>query len=165
MDFITRYSGLSLSDDDNARMAACYNDIKEKITELRGKVNIIEKDGWIAFSGSMYEPKLMLSLSMVLDNGKHLLMADFDGGAYWQEWDYKSLDEFENAIVSYVAPMINRKVKTVIEKERHKYIKVSRYFSDGGDDWTLIDENVFDSFSVRLRTRKSTIDVDIKSYK
>ena len=165
MDFISRYSGLSLSDDDNARIAACFNDIKEKIIELRGKVNIIEEKEWIAFAGSRREPKLMLSLGMVLDNGKHLLLADFDGGAYWQEWDYESLDEFENAIVSYVAPMINRKVKTVIEKERHKYIKVSRYYSEGGDDWTLIDENVFDSFSVRLRTRKSRIDVDIKSYK
>ena len=165
MDFLGRFSGLSLSEEDSARIANCYNDIKEKITELRGKVNFIEEKDWIAFSGTKYEPKLMLSLSMVLDNGKHLLLADFDGGSYWQEWDYKSLDEFENAIVNYVAPMINRKVKTVIEKKRHKYIKVTRYYLEGKDDWVLIDENVFDSFVVRLRTRKDKIDIDIKSYK
>ena len=165
MDLLSRFGNLSLSDEDSARIEACYKDIKEKIIALRGEVKVIKKESGIAFAGSMHDPKLFLSLSMVLDNGKHLLLADFDGGTYWQEWDYESLDEFENAISNYIAPMINRKVKTVIEKERHKYIKISRYYSEGGDNWVLIEENVFDSFGVRLRTRKSAIDIDIKSYK
>ncbi len=149
---------------DNDRIVACCERIKEKITDARGKSDFIEEEGWVALAGTKEAPKLLLTVSVLISGGRHWLIADIDGRAYWQEQDYESIDEFENAVVNYAAPMIGRTVKTVTERKKHKYVKISRYYLEGEDKWAPIDENVFDSFPIRLFTFKNAQREEIRRY-
>ena len=161
-------NGTLANGNDDARINACYRSIKEKITELRGIEDFYEENEWVAFGGKPENPKLILTVTVIITRGGHYLLADLDGRIFWQEWDYESIDEFENAIANHIAPMIGRKVKTVTEKKRHKYVKVSRYYlddnKDDNEEWVLIDEVVFDYPQVRLFTFRSSTRTDIKSY-
>ena len=74
------------------------------------------------------------------------------------------MDEFENAVVNYAAPMIGRTVKTVTEKKKHKYVKISRFYLEGEDKWVPIDENVFDAFPIRLFTFRNSRSEEIRRY-
>lgn len=80
-------------------MNACYDNIKIKIANKCGVAEFIEKDSWIAFSGSSEKPELLLTVSGMKTEGKHYLYADIDDEVSWQEWD------FENAIVEYITPL------------------------------------------------------------
>ncbi len=80
-------------------------------------VDFIEKDGWIAFSGSFQNPELLLTLSIMKTDGKHYLYADIDDEISWQEWDFENQEDFENAIVEYISPLVNRTIITVTEKK------------------------------------------------
>ena len=157
------------SEKDNERINACYKNIKQKITELRGIDEFYEENEWVAFGGKPENPKLILTVTLIFERNDYCLLADLDGRIFWQEWDYESIDEFENAIANHIAPMIGRKVKTVTEKKRHKYVKVSRYYLDDSkadhEEWVLIDEVVFDYPQVRLFTFKNSRREDIRSYK
>lgn len=160
------YNGFGQGGDDDARINACYKNIKSKITELRGIDDFYEENEWVAFGGKPENPKLVLTVTIILERGGHYLLADLDGRIFWQEWDYESVEEFENAIVNHIAPMIGRKIKTVTEKKRHKYVKVSRYYLAEGEneEWVLIDEVVFDYPQVRLFTFRSSVREEIRSY-
>ena len=149
---------------DNDKIVACSESIKKKITEACGKSDFIEEETWVALSGTQNNPKLVLTVSLVLNGKKRMLIADIDGRTFWQEWDYESVDEFENAVVNYAAPMIGRTVKTVTEKKKHKYVKISRFYLEGEDKWVPIDENVFDAFPIRLFTFKNAHSEEIRRY-
>lgn len=82
----------------------------------------------------------------------------------WQEWDFENQEDFENAIVEYIAPLVNRKIKTVTETKRHTYIKTSRYYLDNNSEWILIDEDVMDGFLIRLFITKDSVKAELKSY-
>ena len=157
-------NGFGQSSNDDARINACYKNIKRKITELRGIDEFYEENEWVAFGGNADNPKLILTVTIIITRGGHYLLADLDGRIFWQEWDYASVDEFENAIVNHIAPMIGRKVKTVTEKKRHKYVRVSRYYLDDNEEWVLIDDVTFDYLQVRLFTFRSSRREEIRSY-
>ena len=157
-------NSFGVNENDDARINACYKNIKQKITELRGIDEFYEENEWVAFGGKPENPKLILTVTIILERGGHYLLADLDGRIFWQEWDYESVEEFENAIVNHIAPMIGRKIKTVTEKKRHKYVKISRYYLDDNEEWVLIDEVVFDYPQVRLFTFRSSRREDIRSY-
>ncbi|MGM9681753.1 MAG: hypothetical protein ACI3XR_09645 [Eubacteriales bacterium] len=152
------------NDDINVRMNTCYHNIKIKIINQCGIADIIEKDGWIAFSGSIQKPELLLTLSTIKTDGKHYLYADLDDEVNWQEGDFANQDEFENAIVEYISPLVNRTIKRVTEKKKHKYIKTSRYYLNDNNQWILIDEDVIDFLFIRLFITKDCIKEKLKSY-
>lgn len=149
---------------DNARIQACYAGIKEKVAKLCGVSNFIEKDGWVAFSGTAEKPALQLTLTTMKTGGKLYLYADVDDAISWQEWDYASAAEFEDEIVSYIAPMVNRIVKIVTEKKKHAYMKISRYYLDGGQ-WVFIDEETEDFRLLRITILKDSYKETIREYR
>ena len=51
---------------DNDRIVACSESIKKKITEACGKSDFIEEETWVALSGTQNNPKLVLTVSLVL---------------------------------------------------------------------------------------------------
>lgn len=73
------------NEDINARINACYDNIKNKIANKCGMAEFIEKDGWIAFSGSSKKPELLLTISVMKTGGKLYLYADIDDEISWQE--------------------------------------------------------------------------------
>ena len=142
----------------------CYNNIKTKVSNNSGVANFIENKEYIAFSGSAQNPNLILSLSIMKTQGEHYFYADLDDEISWQECDFNNQYEFENAIVEYISPLINRTIKTVTEKKKHKFIKTSRYYLSDNDKWILIDEEIVDYFFIKLFTFKDSIKEDIKVY-
>lgn len=152
------------SEDIHTRVTACYDTIKNKIADKCGVAGFIEKDGGIAFSGSSEKPELLLTVGVIKTAGKCCLYADVDDEISWQEWDFENQEDFENAIVEYIAPLVNRKIKTVTETKRHTYIKTSRYYLDNNSEWILIDEDVMDGFLIRLFITKDSVKVELKSY-
>ena len=155
----------SVPDEDiNVRMTACYDNIKIKIANQCGVSSFIEKDGWIAFSGSPQKPELLLTISRTKTEGKYYLYADIDDEVSWQEWDFENQEDFEDAIVEYIAPLVNRTIKTVTEKKKHKYIKTSRYYLSNNNEWILIDEDIVDFLLIRLFIAKDSTKEEIKSY-
>lgn len=151
-------------EDINTRINACYNNIKFKIANQCCIVDFIEKDGWIAFSGSSENPELLLTISAMKTKGKLYLYADVDDEVSWQEWDFENQEDFENAIVKYIAPLVNRTIKTVTEKKKHKYIKTSRYYLNNSNEWIFLDEDVVDNFLIRLFITTDSIKEELKSY-
>lgn len=151
------------NDDINARINTCYNNIKSKITNRCGKIDFIEENGSIAFSGNAQNSELLLTLSIMKVEGKHYLYADLDDQISWQEWDFENQEDFENAITDYISLMINRTIKTVTEKKRHRYIKTSRYYLNN-NKWFFIDEDVVDSWLIRLFITKDSTKEEVKSY-
>ncbi len=164
MSLLKTFHSSTPNDNDNTRMDACYKNIKFKITQQCGIADFIEKDGWIAFSGSLEKPQLLLTLSIMKTDGKHYLYADIDDEISWQEWDFENQEDFENAVVEYVSPLINRTIKTVIEKKKHKYIKTSRYYLSDNNEWVLIDVDVADYTFLKLFITKNSIKEDIMVY-
>ncbi len=154
----------TLDEDSNARMDSCYNNIKNKIAQKIGVSNFIEKDGWIAFSGDIENPELLLTISIMKSDGKLNLCADIDDDVSWYEWDYENQEDFENEIVSYVAPLVNNTVKFTTEKKKHKYIRTSRYFLNDNNEWVLIDQNTLNNWLFRLFVAKDSIKEEIKTY-
>lgn len=96
--------------------------------------------------------------------GKLYLYADIDDEVSWQEWDFENQEDFENAVVEYIIPLVNRTIKTVTEKKRHKYIKVSHYYLNTNNEWILIDEEVIGNLFIRLFITKDSAKEEIKSY-
>ena len=145
-------------------LSNCYNNIKTKVSNNSGVANFIENKEYIAFSGSAQKPNLILSLSIMKTQGEHYFYADLDDEISWQECDFNNQDEFENAIVEYISPLINRTIKTVTEKKKHKFIKTSRYYLSDNNKWILIDEEIVDYFFIKLFIFKDSIKEDIKVY-
>lgn len=154
-----------LDENSNARMNSCYNNIKNKIAQKSGVSNFIEKDGWIAFSGNVEAPELLLTISMMKSEGKLHLYADIDDETSWYEWDFDSQEDFENEIVSYIAPLINKTIKFTTEKKKHKYLRTARYFLSDNNEWVLIDQNTLDGLLIRLFISKDSVKEEIKTYK
>lgn len=153
------------NEDINVRMNACYDNIKIKVANKCGVAEFIEKDGCIAFSGSSEKPELLLTISAMKTEGKFYLYADIDDELSWQEWDFESQEDFENDIVEYIAPLVNRTIKTVTEKKKHKYIKTSRYYLNNNNEWILINEDVINYLLIRLFITKNSTKEELKSYK
>ncbi len=137
---------ISNKDIDN-RISTCYDNIKRKLTNKSENL------------------ELLLTIRIVKVRGKDFLYADIDDEVSFQEWDFENVEDFENAIAKYLTPIINRKIKIVTEKKKHKYIKISRYYMDDNDEWILIDEDIINYFLIRLFIIKDSTKVEFKSYK
>ena len=153
------------NDEDTERANRCLCNIKDKISKQCGVSNFIEfENGCIAFSGTKDNPDLFLSLSVIKSNGKFALHADIDDDVSWYEWDFNSQQEFENDIANYIAPLVNRTIKTVTEKKKHKYIRFARYYLSDNSEWVLINEDIVNSPIVRLFLFKDSIKEETKEY-
>ena len=153
------------SGEDFTRVDNCLCSIKNKISEQSGVSDFLEyENGGIAFSGTRDKPELFFNLSILKSEGKFHLSADIDDEISWYEWNYESQEEFENEIVKYIAPMINRTIKTVTEKKKHKYLRYARYYLSDNNEWILIDEDIIDSFIVKLFLFKDSLKEDINEY-
>ena len=141
------------------------NSIKNKIANQCGLTAFVEKEGWIAFSGSFDKPELLLTISGMKTGGKDYLYADVDDEISWQEWDFENREDFENAVAEYIASLVNRTIKTVTEKKKHKYIKTSRYYLDDDNEWVLIDEDIMNHWLIRLFIKKDSVSEELKAYK
>lgn len=97
--------------------------------------------------------------------GKDYLYADVDDEISWQEWDFENREDFENAVAEYIASLVNRTIKTVTEKKKHKYIKTSRYYLDDDNEWVLIDEDIMNHWLIRLFIKKDSVSEELKAYK
>lgn len=144
----------------------CFCNIKRKVSEKSGISNFLEYDNrCVAFSGSRDKPELFFDLSIVKSEGKFYLYADIDDEVTWEEWNFDSQEEFENEIVRYIAPLINRTIKTVTEKKKHKYLRYARYYLSDNNEWILIDEDKIDSVFTKLFLFKDSLKEDIKEYR
>ena len=74
--------------------------------------------------------ELMLEICTQKCDGKKYLYASLDDEVSWQEWDFDSLDEFENNIIEYIVNRVNRTIKTVIKKVKHKSYQETIYYLD-----------------------------------
>lgn len=158
------FHGARPNEDMKTRINACYNNIKLKIANQCRIVDVIEKDGSIAFSGSSEKPELLLTISVMKTEGKFYLYADIDDEVSWQEWHFENQEDFENAIVEYISTLVNRTIKTVTEKKKHQCIKTSRYYLNNNNEWILIDEDVIEYLLIRLFITKDSTREEFKSY-
>ena len=158
------FHGARPNEDMKTRINACYNNIKLKIANQCRIVDVIEKDGSIAFSGSSEKPEFLLTISVMKTEGKFYLYADIDDEVSWQEWRFENQEDFENAIVEYISTLVNRTIKTVTEKKKHQYIKTSRYYLNNNNEWILIDEDVIEYLLIRLFITKDSTREEFKSY-
>lgn len=166
MKLFRSFSASNSTEDDLKRADNCLCNIKRKISEQSGVSDFLEyENGCVAFSGSRAKPELFLDVSIVKSEGKFHLYADIDDEVSWHEWDYESQEEFENEIVKYIAPMINRTIKTVTEKKKHKYLRYARYYLSDNNEWIFIDEDITDIRFVRLFLFKDSIKEEIKEYR
>lgn len=166
MKLLRTFHSSNPSDEDLAKVDNCLCNIKNKISEQSGVSDFLEyENGCIAFSGNKDNPELFFDLDILKSEGKYNLYADIDDEVSWYEWDFKSLEQFENAIVEYIAPLINRTIKTVTEKKKHKYLRYARYYLSDNNEWILIDENIVDYLIIRLFLFKDSIKEEIKEYR
>lgn len=142
----------------------CYDSIKHKLITRLKHVKCIEAHEYIAFSGDFKNPELAIYINKVVKDLNSYLCANIDDEVYFYEYDYKNRDEFENAIVEYIEPLVNRTIKYVTYKKKHKYIKFSRYYNNGNNEWVLIDEEIADSKIIKLFIFKNSVKEIIKEY-
>ena len=146
------------------RHHSCLETIRDKISEISGVTGFHEQEEWTAFAGSMEDPALVLTLSVAKSGGKNYLYADLDDEFSWQEWDFADQAEFEDAVVRFIAPLVNRTVKTVIETRKHRFVKFSRYYLSSDGVWSLIDEEMEDGPLVRALSFKDSVEENISEY-
>lgn len=166
MKLLRSFRSSNPSGEDWTRVDNCLCNIKNKISEQSGVSDFLEyENGCVAFSGTKDKPELFFDLSILKSEGKFHLYADIDDEVSWYEWDFESQEEFENEIVKYIAPLINRTIKTVTEKKKHKYLKHARYYLSDNGEWIFIDEDIIDIQIVRLFLFKDSIKEEIKEYR
>lgn len=117
----------------------CLANIKRKITEKTKITNFVDLgETSAAFSGTVDNYDLYISLSVVKKRGKEYLYAYMAEHFEWYEWEYASQNEFEDKIVEYFCERINRTIKTITETKRHKYVRVTEYYLDEKtNEWVL----------------------------
>ncbi len=107
--------------EDIQREKDCVARIKQVICQRCGIDNgIVFDDFTIAFAGSKDNMELMLEICTQKCDGKKYLYASVDDEVSWQEWDFDDVTEFENNIIDHISNRVNRTIKTVIQKEKHK---------------------------------------------
>lgn len=144
----------------------CLNNIKNKISEKTGISKFIDiNETSAAFSGSKDYFDLYVSVSVEKKRGKEYLSVYMDDHFEWKEWDFKSQDDFENAIVEYLCKRINRTIKTVTEMKRHKYIRVTEYtLNKETNEWILTSDEKVSNLIMRLAITEDSFTEIIKEY-
>jgi len=144
----------------------CLDSIKKKITEKIGISNFIDLDETsAAFSGTIDNYDLYISLDVIEKRGKHYLRAYMEDRFEWYEWDYDSQNEFEDKIVEYFCENINRTIKTITETKRHKYVRVTEYYLDKEtNEWVLMSDDKVSWLIMRPFIEADDITEEIKEY-
>ena len=144
----------------------CLANIKRKITqktEISNFVNLGETSA--AFSGTVDNYDLYISLDVVEKRGKEYLYAYMEDHFEWYEWDYDSQSEFEDKIVEYFCTYINRTIKTITETKRHKYVRVTEYYLDKEtNEWILMSDDKVSWLIMRPFIEADDITEEIKEY-
>ena len=144
----------------------CLANIKRKIAEKSGISKCIELDDLsAAFSGTAESYDLYVSLDVIQKRNKTYLYAYMEDRLEWNEWNYKSQDEFENSIVEYICEKINRTIKTITETKRHKYVRVTQYYLDKEtNEWILMSDDKAAWLIMRPFIENDSITEEIKEY-
>ena len=155
------------SEQDHLRAETCLNDIVSAVSAKRGIPEFIRYDTeTIAFAGSREKMELMLEVFIQRYDGKNWLYASLDDEVSWQEWDYVNQEEFTQSIIDHLANRVNRTVKTVTEKVKHKSYRQSAYYLDEiSSEWVLFEDECTTSapFCLIAANRTETIET-IKTY-
>ena len=151
---------------ENKNPKECLDNIKKKISEKIGISNFIDlSETSAAFSGTIDNYDLYISLDIVKKRGKDYLYAYMDDHFEWYEWDYGSQNEFEDKIVEYFCENINRTIKTITETKRHKYVQVTEYYLDKEtNEWVLISDDKLSWLIMRPFIEEDSITEEIKEY-
>ncbi len=155
-------------EEDIQREKDCVARIKQAICQRCGIDNVIVFDDFtIAFAGSKDNMELMLEICTQKCDGKKYLYASVDDEVSWQEWDFDNATEFENNIIDHISNRVNRTIKTVIQKEKHKRYQMSVYYLDETTgEWVLIEEDeTDDGLACFIAANKTETTERIKTYK
>ena len=144
----------------------CLANIKRKITQKTEISNFVDLgETSAAFSGTVDNYDLYISLDVVKKRGKEYLYAYMEDHFEWYEWDYDSQSEFEDKIVEYFCTYINRTIKTITETKRHKYVRVTEYYLDKEtNEWILISDDKVSWLIMRPFIEADDITEEIKEY-
>lgn len=156
------------SEEDIQKEKKCISRIKQSVSKKCGIDNFIDFDDFtVAFAGSKDNMELMLEICTQKYGGKKYLYASVDDEVSWQEWDFDNLDEFENNIIEYIANRVNRTVKTVIQKVKHKsYAKFVYYLDQNTNEWILFEnDKKEDKLTCLIAANKTETIETIKNYK
>lgn len=156
------------SEKDIQREKDCITRIKNSVSQKCEIDNFIEYDDFtVAFSGSKDNMELLLEICTQKCEGKKYLYASVDDEISWQEWDFDNTDGFENNIIEYIANRVNRTIKTVIQKEKHKSFEEDVYYLDQDtNEWILIEKHKYeDKLTCLILANKTETTETIKTYK
>ena len=161
------FSAPKFSESDRLRAEDCLNAIVSAVSEKRGISEFIQcEDGCVAFAGSWEKKELVLELCIQKYDGKNWLYASLDDEVTWPEWDYVNQEEFTQNIIEHLVPRVNRTIKTVTEKVKHKSYRQSFYYwDDTSRKWVLFEEYAINNnpFCRVVARRTETIET-IKTY-
>jgi len=162
--FLKKLFGRKKSTEKNPK--ECLENIKRKITEKTGISKCIDLgETSAAFSGTIDNYDLYISLDIVKKRGKNYLWAYMEGHFEWYEWEYDSQNEFENEIAEYFYEKINRTIKTITETKRHKYVRVTEYYLDKEtNEWVLMSDDKVSWLIMRPFIEADDITEEIKEY-
>ena len=144
----------------------CLANIKRKITKKTEISNFVDLgETSAAFSGTVDNYDLYISLDVIKKRGKEYLYAYMEDHFEWYEWDYDSQSEFEDKIVEYFCTYINRTIKTITETKRHKYVRVTEYYLDKDtNEWVLMSDDKVSWLIIRPFIEADDITEEIKEY-
>ncbi len=168
MAFFKFFHATKTLEEDIQREKDCILRIKNAVSQKCGIDKFVDYDDFtVAFAGSKDNMELMLEICTQKCQGKKYLYASVDDEVSWQEWDFNNLDEFENNIIEYIANRVNRTVKTVIKKVKHKsYQETVYYLNNETNEWVLMeDDQTEDKFICFIAANKTETEETIKTYK
>ena len=118
-----------------------------------------------AFSGTIDNYDLYISLDTVKKRGKDYLYAYMEDHFEWYEWDYASQSEFEDRIVEHFCTYINRTIKTITETKKHRYIRVTEYYlNKETNDGVLMSDDKVSWWMMRPFIEEDSVTEEIKEY-
>ena len=139
---------------------------KREIAEKTGITKCIDLDeSSAAFSGTEENYDLYVSVGVYKKRKKEYFSVYMDDHFEWDEFDYDSQEEFEDAIVEYIWERINRIIKTITETKKHKYIRVKEYYLDKEtNDWVLMYDEKMSWLIARPFITEDSVTEEIKEY-
>ena len=161
------FHAAKIDEQDRLRAENCLKAIVSTVSEKRRIPEFIRYDKeTVAFAGSREKMELVLEVFIQRYDGKNWLYASLDDEVSWQEWDYVNLEEFTQNIIDHLANRVNRTIKTVTEKVKHKSYRQSAYYlDDTSGEWVLFEDERTTSPLICLipANRTETIET-IKTY-
>lgn len=110
------------------RAEECLRNIKSKVIEKTQVRKLVElEDGSVVFSGTKENPTAILTMSIIKTDGEFYLYADMDDEVFWQEWDFESQSQFEDAVVDYLIPFVDG---TAVKRENKVIYDIKKLADD-----------------------------------